>query len=178
MVRGDREEYKEAQGTAIDWAEGKNATVKTVKKKQKSKSIIRDPHRRVETKEVRVVTRTVETESFFNFFKTKVPDDSSDDDSEEKEDEKSKEHNSQFDNHTKIAEEFINEIVPRALYYYLDMIDYEEDAESEGSDEEANKGSSSKEEDGGIDDRDTKRVRRDDEVKKEDQGGKSDCKPQ
>lgn len=39
MDKDDETECKEAQGTEINWKEGKNVTVKTTKKKQKNKSI-------------------------------------------------------------------------------------------------------------------------------------------
>ena len=38
MDKEDSEMCKEAKGTEIQWNEGKNVTVKTVKKKQKNKS--------------------------------------------------------------------------------------------------------------------------------------------
>lgn len=46
------------QGCTVDWYKGKNVTVKTIKKKQKHKS----------RGSVRTVTRTVQNDSFFNFF--------------------------------------------------------------------------------------------------------------
>lgn len=46
------------QGTVIEWKKGKNVTVKTIKKKQKHKS----------KGSVRTVTKTVQNDSFFNFF--------------------------------------------------------------------------------------------------------------
>lgn len=51
---------EKCEGTVINWKEGKNITEKKVKKKQKNKK----------TKENRNVTKVVEQESFFNFFKT------------------------------------------------------------------------------------------------------------
>jgi len=38
--KDDQDDYKESKGTDIDWKEGKNVTVKTIKKKQKNKSKI------------------------------------------------------------------------------------------------------------------------------------------
>jgi hypothetical protein len=46
------------QGTPIEWKKGKNVTVKTIKKKQKHKS----------KGSVRTVSKTVQNDSFFNFF--------------------------------------------------------------------------------------------------------------
>lgn len=51
-------EIYKCNGTTINWNKGKNVTLKTVKRKQKHKS------RGV----VRVVTKTVQNDSFFNFF--------------------------------------------------------------------------------------------------------------
>lgn len=53
------DEAVKTESTIIDW-KGKNLTVKEVKKKQKNKK----------TGQQRVVTKTVEAKSFFNFFKT------------------------------------------------------------------------------------------------------------
>jgi nucleosome assembly protein 1-like 1 len=53
------------QGCTIDWKKGKNVTVKVVKKKQKHRS----------RGSVRTVTRTVQNDSFFNFFEPPTVDD-------------------------------------------------------------------------------------------------------
>ena len=53
-------------GCTINWKEGKNLTVKTVKKKQKHKS----------KGNVRTITKQVKNDSFFNFFDPPpIPDD-------------------------------------------------------------------------------------------------------
>lgn len=46
------------QGCVIDWKKGKNVTIKTIKKNQKHKS----------RGSMRTVTKTVQNDSFFNFF--------------------------------------------------------------------------------------------------------------
>ena len=51
---------EKCQGTTIDWKDGKNVTKKTVKKKQKNKGAAGK----------KTVTKVVDQESFFNFFKT------------------------------------------------------------------------------------------------------------
>lgn len=51
-------ELYKCKGCTIDWQKGKNVTVKTVTKKQKHKS----------RGSVRTVTKTVQNDSFFNFF--------------------------------------------------------------------------------------------------------------
>lgn len=48
---------EKCDGTIIEWKEGKDVTIKKVKKKSKKKGS-------------KAVTKTVEQESFFNFFKT------------------------------------------------------------------------------------------------------------
>ena len=51
-------EIVKSKGCTIDWKKGKNVTVKMVKKRQKHKN----------RGTIRVVTKEVQTESFFNFF--------------------------------------------------------------------------------------------------------------
>lgn len=46
------------QGSVIDWKKGKNVTIKTIKKNQKHKS----------RGSMRTVTKTIQNDSFFNFF--------------------------------------------------------------------------------------------------------------
>merc|ERR1719266_1400870 len=59
-------EIFKCKGCTINWKEGKNLTVKTVKKKQKHKS----------KGNVRTITKQVKADSFFNFFDPpQVPDD-------------------------------------------------------------------------------------------------------
>lgn len=56
---------EKCQGTEIAWKDGKDVTKKKVKKKQKNKK--GGPNK--------TITKTVEQESFFNFFKTiEMPD--------------------------------------------------------------------------------------------------------
>ena len=59
-------EIFKCKGSTINWKEGKNLTVKTVKKKQKHKS----------KGNVRTITKQVKNDSFFNFFDPPpIPDD-------------------------------------------------------------------------------------------------------
>ena len=59
-------EIFKCKGSTITWKEGKNLTVKTVKKKQKHKS----------KGNVRTITKQVKNDSFFNFFDPPpIPDD-------------------------------------------------------------------------------------------------------
>ncbi|EON66575.1 nucleosome assembly protein 1-like 1 [Coniosporium apollinis CBS 100218] len=62
--------YDHAEGDKIDWKPNKDLTVKVESKKQRNKN----------TKQTRVVKKTVPTESFFSFFSPpKTPDDDEDD---------------------------------------------------------------------------------------------------
>jgi len=55
--------YDHAEGDKIDWKPGKDLTVKIESKKQRNKN----------TKQTRIVKKTVPTESFFNFFSPPKP---------------------------------------------------------------------------------------------------------
>ncbi|KAI1398123.1 nucleosome assembly protein [Hypoxylon fuscum] len=62
--------YDHAEGDKIDWKEGNDLTVRIESKKQRNKN----------TKQTRIVKKTVPTESFFNFFSPpKAPTDDDDD---------------------------------------------------------------------------------------------------
>merc|ERR1711864_37177 len=110
-------------GCQVDWAKGKNLTVKQVKKKQKSKG------------SVRVITKQVKADSFFNFFDPPtVPDDP----------------NAEVDEDTQalltadfeIGHYIRERIVPRAVLFFTgealeDESDFEEEEDdSEDDDEE------------------------------------------
>ncbi|PHH68986.1 hypothetical protein CDD80_7089 [Ophiocordyceps camponoti-rufipedis] len=65
--------YDHAEGDKINWRTGKDLTIRVEEKKQRNKN----------TKQTRIVKKTVPTESFFNFFsppKPPVDDDGGDDD--------------------------------------------------------------------------------------------------
>ena len=64
-----------SEGTEIKWKEGKDITKKTVTKTQKNKK----------TGKTRTVTKTVDAESFFNFFKSITANDEEEGDDEEEE---------------------------------------------------------------------------------------------
>jgi len=55
--------YDHAEGCDIDWKAGKNLTVTVETKKQRNKN----------TKQTRLIKKTIPTDSFFNFFKPPVP---------------------------------------------------------------------------------------------------------
>lgn len=65
-LKENGEEPEGVDGCVIDWKDGKNLTVKKIKKKQKHKK----------TNETRTIVKTVPTESFFNIFESrKAPED-------------------------------------------------------------------------------------------------------
>ena len=154
---------KEAQGSEIHWNQDKNVTVKTIKKKQKHKS--RSGWLPIESKVVREVVKTVEAESFFNFFKTRKAPEAEEDEDDESDEEKQQEIVA-IENDITIAEEFANELIPKALYYYLNLME---------SSEHGSEGGSSDEDDGddGDDGEDahTKAIK-----KKKDKGPKAEAK--
>ena len=61
IITNDSNETTEVEGCVIDWLEGKNLSMKKIKKKQKHKK----------TNETRTIVKTVPTESFFNLFESK-----------------------------------------------------------------------------------------------------------
>lgn len=114
-------EIYKCRGCLINWNKGKNVTLKTVKKKQKHKS------RGV----VRTVTKTVQNDSFFNFFTpTTIPEDV---DGGEVDEETRNLLTSDFE----IGHYIRERIIPRAVLYFTgEGIEEEEDYEEEEDDEE------------------------------------------
>lgn len=119
-----------ADGTKIEW-KGKNLCVKEVKKKQKNKK----------TGQQRVVTKTVDAKSFFNFFRT----------IEETEEinpleatEEQLQHREKLEEDFEIGGVIVDEVLPYSLEYYLgiehegdeDFGDEEDDEEGEDEEEE------------------------------------------
>merc|ERR1712055_196635 len=119
-------EIFKCKGCSIDWKKGKNVTVKTIKKKQKHKS----------RGAVRTITKTVQNDSFFNFFNPPpVPEDPN----EEMDEDTQALLTADFE----IGHYIRERIVPRAVLFYTgealdDDEDYEEDEddEEEGEEEE------------------------------------------
>ncbi|KAF5302357.1 hypothetical protein FQA39_LY10396 [Lamprigera yunnana] len=114
-------EIYKCRGCVINWNKGKNVTLKTVKKKQKHKS----------RGLVRTVTKTVQNDSFFNFFTpAAIPDDIN---GSEVDDETRNLLTSDFE----IGHYIRERIVPRAVLYYTgEVLEEEEDYEEEEDDEE------------------------------------------
>ncbi|CAG9762864.1 unnamed protein product [Ceutorhynchus assimilis] len=109
-------------GCTINWNKGKNVTVKTVKKKQKHKS------RGV----VRVVTKTMQNDSFFNFFTPPtIPEDTKEEDVDE-------DLRNLLTSDFEIGHYIRERVVPRAVLYFTGegVEDEDEDFEEEEEDED------------------------------------------
>lgn len=118
-------EIYKCNGCTINWNKGKNVTLKTVKKKQKHKS------RGV----VRVVTKTVQNDSFFNFFTPPtIPEDAKAEDVDE-------DLRNLLTSDFEIGHYIRERVVPRAVLYFTgeameDEEDYEEEEEDDEDEEE------------------------------------------
>jgi len=122
--------YDHAEGDKIDWKSGKDLTVRVESKKQRNKN----------TKQTRVVKKTVPTESFFNFFSPpKAPNDEDDDDATTDIEER-------LELDYQLGEDIKEKLIPRAIDWFtgealqfeeLDEDDMEEgDFEDEDDEEE------------------------------------------
>jgi nucleosome assembly protein 1-like 1 len=118
---------EKCEGTEIEWKDGKDVTKKKIKKKQKAKK----------GQPGKTITKTVEQESFFNFFKTiTMPDEETlegkkppQEDKDEDEENPEKDVGEQMDEDFDLGNEFKDQLIPLALEYYLEVI--EEDDEDE-----------------------------------------------
>merc|ERR1711988_741779 len=116
-------EIFKCKGCTINWKEGKNLTVKAVKKKQKHKS----------KGNVRTITKQVKNDSFFNFFDPPpIPDDPNADIDPETQDLLTADF--------EIGHYIRERVVPRAVLFFtgeaLDEEDSDEDSEDEDDDED------------------------------------------
>ncbi|XP_050308051.1 nucleosome assembly protein 1-like 1 [Anthonomus grandis grandis] len=121
-------EIFKCNGCTINWNKGKNITVKTVKKKQKHKS------RGV----VRVVTTSVQNDSFFNFFSPPtIPEGTKDEDVDE-------DLRNLLTSDFEIGHYIRERIVPKAVLYFTGegVEDEDEDYEEEEEDEDEEDGDS------------------------------------
>lgn len=134
----------DAQGCVIDWKAGKNLTMSEIKKKQKAKSGRNKG-------QVRTVTRTVPKPSFFNFFKSPIPQEG-DEEEPEQEDNEDEEDQNQGGPRIKLSVEedydvghiIRTTIVNEAVLYFTGEKDFsdmyggmdEDDDEEEEDDEE------------------------------------------
>ncbi|KAI5806523.1 putative nucleosome assembly protein Nap1 [Peziza echinospora] len=127
--------YDHAEGDKIDWKAGKDLTVRIESKKQRNKN----------TKQTRVVKRTVPTESFFNFFTPPSPPTGDEDDI----DDASSDIEERLELDYQIGEDIKEKLIPRAIDWYtgealqfeemdddLDGGDYDDEDEDDFSDED------------------------------------------
>ena len=137
-------------GCKIDWKEGKNVTVKLVKKKLKSKNKKAPP---------KIVTKEEEQESFFNFFKSldeKTPSkalvkhNGGDDEDDDLDEEDSLELLRIAD--FEIGQYLREKVVPKAALYYSGELDGMEDEYDEEYDDEDGEGDDDDEDDEDDDD--------------------------
>ncbi|XP_044581271.1 nucleosome assembly protein 1-like 1 isoform X1 [Cotesia glomerata] len=118
-------EIHKSKGCTIDWKKGKNVTVKTIKKNQKHKS----------RGHVRTVTKTVQNDSFFNFFTPPVVPDDTEVDLDE-------DMKALLTSDFEIGHYIRERIVPRAVLYYTgegledEGDDYEEDEDDEDNEDD------------------------------------------
>jgi len=108
--------YDHAEGDVIEWKANKDLTVRVESKKQRNKN----------TKQTRIVKKTVPTESFFNFFSPpKVPE--GDDDGDALSD---IEERLELD--YQLGEDIKEKLIPRAIDWFTgDALAYEELEEDE-----------------------------------------------
>ncbi|UJR38204.1 hypothetical protein I4U23_030877 [Adineta vaga] len=119
-------EIIKSKGCDIQWNKGKNVTIKLVKKRQKHKN----------RGTIRVVTKEVQTDSFFNFFKPPtVPEDA---DAEVEDNDEMRSLAADFE----IGHMLRDSIVPKAVLYYTGEAgddedgDFDEDEDDEDDDDD------------------------------------------
>ncbi|KAI1477140.1 hypothetical protein K445DRAFT_58326 [Daldinia sp. EC12] len=94
--------YDHAEGDKIDWKEGRDLTVRIESKKQRNKN----------TKQTRIVKKTVPTESFFNFFSPpKAPTDDDDNDAASDIEER-------LELDYQLGEDIKEKLIPRAIDWF------------------------------------------------------------
>ncbi|KAI0123513.1 nucleosome assembly protein [Xylariales sp. AK1849] len=122
--------YDHAEGDKIDWKEGNDLTVRVESKKQRNKN----------TKQTRIVKKTVPTESFFNFFSPpKAPTDDDDDDAASDIEER-------LELDYQLGEDIKEKLIPRAIDWFtgealafeelddIDENDFDEDEDEDDDD--------------------------------------------
>jgi nucleosome assembly protein 1-like 1 len=125
---------EKCEGTEIEWKEGKDVTKKKIKKKQKAKK----------GQPGKTITKTVEQESFFNFFKTiEMPDEEElagdkKPEADDEEGEEKKDAGELMDEDYDMGQEFKDQLTPLALEYYLEVIqeDDEDDDDEDDCDDD------------------------------------------
>ncbi|KAI9881365.1 MAG: hypothetical protein M1830_003372 [Pleopsidium flavum] len=111
--------YDHAEGDKIEWKSGKDLTVRIESKKQRNKN----------TKQTRVVKKTVPTESFFNFFSPPKPPTDDDDDAASDIEER-------LELDYQLGEDIKEKLIPRAIDWFTgEALQFEElDDDLEGGD--------------------------------------------
>lgn len=117
--------YDHAEGEKVEWKTGKDLTVRVESKKQRNKSmcsfsftvrLITD--RYPDTKQTRVVKKTVPTESFFNFFEPPSPPQDDDDASSDIEE--------RLELDYQLGEDIKEKLIPRAIDWFTgEALQYE-----------------------------------------------------
>jgi nucleosome assembly protein 1-like 1 len=114
--------YDHAEGDKIDWKAGKDLTVRVESKKQRNKN----------TKQTRVIKKTVPTESFFNFFAPPAAPD--------EEDEVASDIEERLELDYQLGEDIKEKLIPRAIDWFtgeaLAFEEFEDGEEGEFDDEE------------------------------------------
>lgn len=124
--------YDHAEGDKIDWKAGRDLTVRIEQKKQRNKSqchllvrirpaIFANFFCPLDTKQTRIVKKTVPTESFFNFFSPpKAPTDEDDDDAASDIEER-------LELDYQLGEDIKEKLIPRAVDWFTgEALAYEE----------------------------------------------------
>lgn len=121
--------YDHAEGDSIEWKSGKDLTVRVESKKQRNKN----------TKQTRVVKKTVPTESFFNFFSPPTPP------TDEEDDDAATDIEERLELDYQLGEDIKEKLIPRAIDWFTgEALQFEEmdedmeegDFEDEDDDEE------------------------------------------
>lgn len=107
--------YDHAEGDKIEWLPGKDLTVRVEAKKQRNKN----------TKQTRIVKKSVPTESFFNFFSPpKAPADEGEDDEE---DDAASDIEERLELDYQLGEDIKEKLIPRAVDWFTgEALAYEE----------------------------------------------------
>ncbi|KAH8887479.1 NAP-domain-containing protein [Thozetella sp. PMI_491] len=129
--------YDHAEGSKIEWKPGQDLTVRVEQKKQRNKSelligILGGPG---DTKQTRIVKKTVPTESFFNFFSPpKAPEDDNEDAASDIEE--------RLELDYQLGEDIKEKLIPRAIDWFtgealaFEELDEEDLGEFEDEDDE------------------------------------------
>ncbi|KAL9623261.1 MAG: hypothetical protein Q9160_002368 [Pyrenula sp. 1 TL-2023] len=107
--------YDHAEGDKIDWKAGKDVTIRIESKKQRNKN----------TKQTRIVKKTVPCESFFNFFSPpKAPDDEDEDAASDIEERLELDYT--------LGEDMKEKLIPRAIDWFTgEALQFEDDIEED-----------------------------------------------